>query len=72
MLRPMNEKSRPKPVVSERGSAEAARRQDRLAAALRENLRKRKRQERVRAETPESAPEPQAGEPPLEPGRRIG
>ena len=38
------------PVLSPRARAEEARRKERLAAALRDNLRKRKEQQRERAE----------------------
>lgn len=38
------------PTLSPRGRAEAARRRGRLGAALRENLRRRKAQQRGRAE----------------------
>jgi hypothetical protein len=45
----MTEKPTPQqPGLSEHGKAEAARRQERLAAALRENLRKRKEQARAK------------------------
>ena len=39
-----------KPQVTERGAIEAARREQRLAEALRENLKKRKEQARGRTE----------------------
>jgi hypothetical protein len=44
-----------KPILSEQGKAEAERRDERLAAALRDNLRKRKTQQRRRSEA--DAPE---------------
>jgi hypothetical protein len=48
----MTEKPRrPQPELSAHGKAEAARRQERLAAALRENLRKRKQQAKAKDAT---------------------
>jgi hypothetical protein len=44
----MTPKPRRQPVLSEHGKQEAARRQAREAAALRDNLRKRKQQGRAR------------------------
>lgn len=44
----MTKEPRQQPQLSEHGKAEAARRQERLAAALRDNLRKRKQQARGR------------------------
>ena len=44
----MTEKPRPHPQLGEHGKAEAARREKRLAAALRDNLRKRKQQAELR------------------------
>ena len=44
----MTEKPRYQPQLSEHGKAEAARREKRLAAALRDNLRKRKQQAELR------------------------
>jgi len=44
----MTPKQRPQPVLSEHGKREAARRQAREAAALRDNLKKRKQQVRQR------------------------
>ncbi|MBV8653227.1 MAG: hypothetical protein JO255_17305 [Alphaproteobacteria bacterium] len=44
----MTDKPKPQPQLSEHGKAEAARRQERLAAALRDNLRKRKQQSQAR------------------------
>jgi hypothetical protein len=48
ILRRMTDKPRQQPGLSEHGKRQAARRQERLAAALRDNLRKRKQQARVR------------------------
>ena len=50
----MSEK--PKPAVSDRGKADAAERQERLAAALRDNLRRRKQQARVRKAAVDTTP----------------
>jgi|307.fasta_scaffold682946_2 hypothetical protein len=50
----MSEK--PKPAVSDRGKADAAERQERLAAALRDNLRRRKQQARVRKAAADTTP----------------
>jgi hypothetical protein len=50
----MTEKPRQQPQLSEHGRVEAARRQERLAAALRDNLRKRKQQLQARDEKPAS------------------
>jgi hypothetical protein len=55
----MTPKLRQSPVLSEHGKREAARRQAREAAALRDNLKKRKQQVRAREGTP-----PTAGDPP--------
>jgi hypothetical protein len=44
----MMDKSRPQPQLGEHGKARAARREKRLAAALRDNLRKRKQQAELR------------------------
>jgi hypothetical protein len=55
ILAAMTEKSRPS--VTERGRSEAALRQERLAAALRENLKKRKAQARDRTAKPENGEE---------------
>lgn len=44
----MAEKQRPLPQLSERGQSESERRRERLGAALRDNLRKRKEQQRAR------------------------
>jgi hypothetical protein len=44
----MVEKPRQEPHLSERGKSENERRRERLAAALRDNLRKRKQQTRAR------------------------
>jgi hypothetical protein len=44
----MTDKPKPQPQLSEHGKVEAARRQERLAAALRDNLRKRKQQSQAR------------------------
>jgi hypothetical protein len=52
----MSEK--PKPAQSDRGKAEAAERQERLAAALRDNLRRRKRQAQVRKAAADASPGP--------------
>jgi hypothetical protein len=52
----MEPKPRQPPVLSEHGKREAARRQAREAAALRDNLKKRKQQTR-RREDKETAPE---------------
>ncbi len=54
ILLDMTEKPRQQPQLSEHGRAEAARRQERLAAALRDNLRKRKQQLQARDEKPAS------------------
>jgi hypothetical protein len=51
----MTPKPRQSPVLSEHGKREAARRQAREAAALRDNLKKRKQQVRAREG---SAPQP--------------
>ena len=48
----MSDESDRKPVLSVAGQRAAEQRRLRLAAALRENLRKRKIQERVRSGTP--------------------
>ena len=45
---------KPQPQLGEHGKKELARRQARLAAALRDNLRKRKQQVRLRDEKPAS------------------
>jgi len=55
----MPPKPRQQPVLSEHGRAEAARRQAREAAALRDNLKKRKQQVRRRSHGRE---DPSAGE----------
>ena len=52
----MEPKPRQQPVLSEHGKREAARRQAREAAALRDNLKKRKQQSR-RREDKATAPE---------------
>jgi hypothetical protein len=52
----MEPKPRQRPVLSEHGKREAARRQAREAAALRDNLKKRKQQSR-RREDKATAPE---------------
>jgi hypothetical protein len=44
----MTDKPRQQPELSEHGKRQAAQRRERLAAALRDNLRKRKQQARVR------------------------
>lgn len=44
---------REKPRLSERGKDEAAQRRERLAAALRQNLKRRKAQARARSSKPE-------------------
>jgi hypothetical protein len=49
---PMTDK--PQPQLGEHGKKEAARREKRLAAALRDNLRKRKQQVKLRDEKPAS------------------
>jgi hypothetical protein len=54
ILRRMTDKPRQQPQLSEHGKAEAARRQQRLADALRDNLRKRKQQIKARDEKPAS------------------
>lgn len=46
--------NKPKPDVTKRGEAERLARQEREAAALRENLRKRKAQARARQDTADS------------------
>jgi hypothetical protein len=46
----MTEKPTQQPGLSAHGKAEAARREQRLAAALRENLRKRKQQAKAKEE----------------------
>jgi len=46
-----------KPGLSPAGARTAAARRERLAAALRENLKKRKAQRRERDEAPETAPQ---------------
>jgi len=48
----MSEKHDCKPMLSAQGQREAEQRRQRLAAALRENLRKRKAQERARSGQP--------------------
>ncbi len=52
----MTAKQRPQPFLSEHGKREAARRQQREAAALRDNLKKRKQQMRAREMPPEADP----------------
>jgi hypothetical protein len=49
-------------VLSAHGKAEAARRQAREAAALRDNLKKRKQQGRAREDTPPTDPLDKRGE----------
>ena len=44
-----------------RATGDGSTREDRLAAALRENLRRRKAQQRARSEAP--APDPEEGQP---------
>jgi hypothetical protein len=56
ILARMSEK--PKPALSDRGKADAAERQERLAAALRDNLRRRKQQARVRKAAAGATPSP--------------
>ena len=56
ILRLMIDQPKQQPQLSEHGKAEAARRQERLAAALRDNLRKRKQQIQARDEK-SAAPE---------------
>ena len=46
----MSEKPRQQPHLTDEAKSDAARRQERLAAALRENLKKRKQQARERAD----------------------
>jgi hypothetical protein len=58
----MTPKQRPQPVLSEHGKREAARRQAREAAALRDNLKKRKRQVRERETRARPAPADDSGE----------
>jgi hypothetical protein len=48
-----------KPHLSDRGREEAKQRQERLAAALRENLRKRKEQMRGRRQSKVNEPDPE-------------
>jgi hypothetical protein len=48
----MPPKPRQPPALGAHGKAEAARRQVREAAALRDNLKKRKQQDRAREDTP--------------------
>ena len=58
----MTPKPRQLPVLSEHGKREAARRQAREAAALRDNLKKRKQQVRARENTrPPAADSPADG-----------
>jgi hypothetical protein len=52
----MSEKEGGKPLLSTAGQRAAEQRRERLAAALRENLRKRKAQERARSDTPPLGP----------------
>jgi hypothetical protein len=59
---PMPPKPRQLPVLSAHGKAEALRRQAREAAALRDNLRKRKQQGRAREDTPPAAGDPSSEE----------
>ena len=54
----MTKDPRKEPRLGERGARELAERKERLAAALRENLRKRKQQARGRAEAPLAPCEP--------------
>ncbi len=56
----MAPRPRQTPVLSAHGKAEAARRQAREAAALRENLRKRKQQGRARKDTLPAVADPAA------------
>ncbi len=58
----MPPKPRQLPVLSAHGKAEAARRQAREAAALRDNLKKRKQQGRAREDTPPTDPLDKRGE----------
>ncbi len=58
----MPPKPRQSPVLSAHGKAEAARRQAREAAALRDNLKKRKQQGRAREDTPPADPLDKRGE----------
>jgi hypothetical protein len=53
-----------KPILSEAGQREAAERQQRQAVALRENLAKRKVQQRARAAIPTNLPPDGKTEPP--------
>ncbi len=53
----MAEDERPRPAAGEAARARRAAERERLAASLRENLQKRKRQSRERAEPEHSAEE---------------
>jgi hypothetical protein len=53
-----------KPILTEAGRREAAERHQRQAAALRENLAKRKAQQRARAVAPSEHPPDGKNEPP--------
>ena len=59
---PMPPKPRQPPVLSEHGKAEMVRRQAREAAALRDNLKKRKQQLRRRARERDDPPADERGE----------
>jgi hypothetical protein len=44
----MSDPPKPRPATTRKGAAETARKEERLAASLRENLRRRKAQARAR------------------------
>lgn len=54
----MSDRPKQRPQVTDAAKAAAGRRQERLAAALRANLARRKAQSRGRAETPAEAAPP--------------
>jgi hypothetical protein len=54
----MADREKPPPHMTPKGVAAAKRREERLAAALRANLGRRKAQSRDRAAAPPPAPEP--------------